>query len=322
MKKRKGFLFPVLSIPLILGMATSCGSNSPSQDEPVAEIVKIEISGEKKTTYHYGDSFSLPTIIATDKAGKTYDVTAYCRVTGFSSYKVGKQTVVIQYYSFTVSYEITLVNEIASISVEGQKTSFEVGEEFSLGGGKVYAIYDDGSKVELSEEDYEVSGFSSSEAAESKLVTITSGSFSTSYSYEVKEAASYVINEIKVEEKVTEFEVGDSFERPKVIAVDTDGNEHNVSDYATISGFDSSSAGEVTITVSYKGFSVTYKATIVEAESGGTSGVDIPKDTISGDFSIINDTSGVEITPTNGVYLVDATQEKTANGVIALTLKG
>ena len=128
MKKRKGFLFPVLSIPLILGMATSCGSNSPSQDEPVAEIVKIEISGEKKTTYHYGDSFSLPTIIATDKSGKTYDVTAYCKVTGFSSYKLGKQTVVIQYYSFTLSYDIALVNEIASISVEGQKTSFEVGE--------------------------------------------------------------------------------------------------------------------------------------------------------------------------------------------------
>ena len=53
MKKRKGFLFPVLSIPLVLVMATSCGSNSPSQDEPVVEIVKIEISGEKKTTYHY-----------------------------------------------------------------------------------------------------------------------------------------------------------------------------------------------------------------------------------------------------------------------------
>lgn len=119
----------------------------------------IEIQGDKKTTYHYGDSFTLPTIIATDKAGKTYDVTSYCRVTGFSSYKVGKQTIVIQYYSFTLSYEINMVNEIASISVEGQKTSFEVGDEFSLGGGKVFAIYDDGSKVELNEEEYEVSGF-------------------------------------------------------------------------------------------------------------------------------------------------------------------
>lgn len=322
MKKHKGFLFPVLSIPLILGMATSCGGNSPSQDEPTSEIVKIEIQGDKKTTYHYGDSFTLPTIIATDKAGKTYDVTSYCRVTGFSSYKVGKQTIVIQYYSFTLSYEINMVNEIASISVEGQKTSFEVGEEFSLGGGKVYAIYDDGSKVELNEEEYEVSGFSSSEITSSATITISSGDFSTTYTYEVKEASSYVINEIKVEEQVTKFEVGDPFERPKVIAVDTYGNEHDVSDYATISGFDSSSAGEVTITVSYKGFSVTYKVTIVEAESGGTSGVDIPEDTISGDFSIINDTSGVEITPTDGVYLVDDTQEKTAKGVIALTLKG
>ena len=131
-----------------------------------------------------------------------------------------------------------------------------------------------------------------------------------------------MINEIKVEEEVTEFEVGDSFSRPRVIAVDMDGNEHDVSDYATISGFDSSSAGEITITVSYKGFSFTYKITIVEAESGGTSGVDIPEDTISGDFSIVNDTSGEAITPVNGVYLVDATQEKTAKGVIALTLKG
>ena len=252
MKKRKCFLFPVLFIPLILGMATSCGSNSPSQDESTSEIVKIEIQGDKKTTYHYGDSFALPTIIATDKAGKTYDVTAYCRVSGFSSYKVGKQTIAIQYYSFTVSYEITLVNEVASISVEGQKTSFEVGEEFSLGGGKVYSIYDDGNKVELNEEEYEVTAFSSNEVVESKLVTITSGSFSTSYSYEVKEAASCTINEIKVEEEVTEFEVGDSFIRPKVIAVDTDGNEHDVSEYVTISGFDSSSAGEVTITISYK----------------------------------------------------------------------
>lgn len=164
--------------------------------------------------------------------------------------------------------------------------------------------------------------FSSSEITSSATITISSGDFSTTYTYEVKEASSYVINEIKVEEKVSEFEVGDSFERPKVIAVDTDGNEHDVSDYAIISGFDSSSAGEVTITVSYKGFSITYKVTIVEAESGGTSGVDIPEDTISGDFSIINDTSCEAITPVNGVYLVDATQEKTAKGVIALTLKG
>lgn len=322
MKKRKSFLFPILSIPLILGMATSCGGNSSSQTEPTSEIVKIEIQGEKKTTYHYGDSFSFPTIIATDESGKTYDVTAYCKVNGFSSYKLGKQTVVIQYYSFTLSYDITLVNEIASISVEGQKTSFEVGEEFSLGGGKIFAVYDDGSKVELGAEEYEVSGFSSSEVTSSAIVTITSGVFSSTYAYEVKEAVSYVINEIKVEEQVTEFEVGESFIRPKVIAVDEDGNEHGVSDSATISGFDSSKPGEITITVSYKGFSVTYKVTIVEAESGGTTGVDIPEDTISDAFSITNDTSGEAITPVDGVYLVDATQEKTAKGVIALTLKG
>lgn len=320
MKKKKGFLFPVLSIPFLVGGIVSCGSNQDSSQQS-DEIVSIRFEGDKKTTYHYGETFSSPKVIAVDKSGNTYDVTEYCSHTGFSSYKLGKQTIVIEYYSFTLSYEITVVNEVNSIQVEGQKTSFEVGEEFSLGGGKIYKVYDNGDRVELSTGEYQVSGFSSEDAAASATVTISYGSFTTSYTYSV-EASSFEAISIAFSDVQENYNQGDAFVRPTAIVTDSNGGTHDVSSFVTYSGFDSSVIGSQTITGTYKSVSNTFEITIIESEEGGTSGVDIPEDTITKTFSITNDTDSSSIEAVDGVYLIDNKQAMTAKGVIALTLKG
>ena len=109
--KNKWFLIG-LSLPLVVA---GC-SNTPSSTQKEVTLQSIKVTGEVKTTYHYNDPFVIPTITATYSDGSTYDVTSYCEVSGFNSRKVGKQTATISYEDQTVSYEVTVVNEVKGIN--------------------------------------------------------------------------------------------------------------------------------------------------------------------------------------------------------------
>ena len=74
-----------------------------------------------------------------------------------------------------------------------------------------------------------------------------------------------VIDHIEVSAPKTQYYVGDSFVKPNVLACFENGNNINVKNAATFSGFDSSNVCESqTITVSYKGFETSYVISVVE----------------------------------------------------------
>lgn len=76
-----------------------------------------------------------------------------------------------------------------------------------------------------------------------------------------------VITELKVVSPAkVSYQIGDEFDPTgmKVTAIYSDGSEQDVTAEAQTDGFDSSSAGEKTITVSYGGASATFKVTVAE----------------------------------------------------------
>lgn len=320
MKKRKRFLAPLLSLS-ILG-ATGMVITACNNDQQVAsKLTKLSIRGTPKTEYRYGDAFERPTVIAQYSDGEKVDVTEDCTVSGFSSYKVGGQTVTLSYMGKSVSYNVTVTDEVCGISVSGYRTTFEQGEEFSLGGAKVYLVYDSGRKVEADE--YDISNEGTDVAGTfNAVVSVPGYDFSFSYQYTVVASSSYTAVSIAFTNIQTEYEVGDGFVRPTATITDSNEQTHDVSNFVTYTGFDSSTAGTKTVTGSYKGVSNTFDVVVSAPEEGGTADIDIPEDTISKAFSLTNDTDGVEITPVNGVYTIDATQTKTKKDKIAITAVG
>ena len=74
-----------------------------------------------------------------------------------------------------------------------------------------------------------------------------------------------VLDSIAVKDPKTEYAVGESFVKPKVIATYTDSSTVDVTSSASFSGFDSATAGEKTITVTYQTKETSYTINVIEA---------------------------------------------------------
>ena len=159
--------------------------------------------------------------------------------------------------------EVTL----ESITVSGPtKTEYEIGDELDLTGLVVTAHYSDGSEAAV--EDYEVSGFDSSTAGE-KTITVTYQDKTTTFTVNVKEAAPVVtLESITVSGPTkTEYKIGEELDLTGLVVTAhySTGDEATVTGYE-VSGFDSSTAGEKTITVTYQGKTAAFKVTVKETE--------------------------------------------------------
>lgn len=151
------------------------------------------------------------------------------------------------------------------------KVVFEKAERWGDAYPKVTAWYTDGSTKTLSINEYTISGFDTSTVGE-KVITVSYGKFSKQFTITVINFA--VVNvEITFSDKVV-FKVGEEWgdAYPKVTMELSDGSFVVLSkDQYTVSGFDTSTAGEKIITVSYDKFSKQVTITVTE-KSGLTTG--------------------------------------------------
>lgn len=168
---------------------------------------------------------------------------------------------------------------LSYITISGQKTSFDVGDTFSFG-GTVTAHYSDNTTANVTSS-ATFSGYDMSKDGDQTVtVSYTEGDVTKTTSYGIT-VNPIVLSYITVSGQQTEFTVGDTFSfGGTVTAHYSDDSTANVTSFAKFTGYNMSSEGEQSITVSYTEGDITETTnyTITVTSSGG----DIP----SGDASL------------------------------------
>lgn len=235
-----------------------------------AQLNRIEILSYR-TQYTVGEAFEEGILLAvySDGTSKKVAITEDM-VEGFTTEKkTSYLKTIVSYGGLSKQVTVKVVNEVSKVIINKDvRTEYEVGEAFS--GGTLTVINSDGSveeDVEITED--MVSGFDSSVAKDRVYVKITyGGAYDTIYvniSEKSPEPEKTIIS-VAVTDFDLDYTVGDEFSGGKVLVVYSDGTTESVDLTAEmLSGFDTSSAGEKTVTVTYEGKTATVKIQVEEA---------------------------------------------------------
>ncbi len=227
-----------------------------SVDPVVLESISVD---NPKTEYYVGDEFVKPTVIAYYSDNHTEEVQEIASFSGFDSFSAGIKTITVTYQDKQTAFSVTVIEQpvLNSITIDNPKTNYYVGDEFVR--PTVMAHYSDNTSLDVTAQTT-FTGFNS-ESAGIKTVTATYLDKQISYIVTILEPDP-VLNNISVSNPKTNYTIGDEFVKPTVTANYSDGSSRDVSSQATFSGFDSSTEGTKTITVSYQGKQTTYDITV------------------------------------------------------------
>lgn len=211
---------------------------------------RIEVSHmPTKTRYFVGEPFDTTGLVIT----VYYADNTSTQATGYTLSSpdmsvYGNKTVTVTFDEKTVDFSI-LVVDISGIEVKTMpvKTEYPKGDVFDTTGLSILVKYTDGTSETITT-GFEVSGFDSSSVGE-KTITVTCKTHATTFKVIVYDLSGIRITSFP--SKVY-YKIGEAFDPSglTVAEVRQDGTEKEITDY-DISGFDSSTAGSKTITVSY-----------------------------------------------------------------------
>ena len=225
-------------------------------------VVSLEITQmPDKTEYFEGEEFD-PTgliVTATYDNGDKQAVTDYT-YSGFDG-KAGLKAIVVSYCGKTAAFSVKIqVRTVISLRIVQQpdKVLYLEGEDFDPTGLIVEATYSDGKTETVT--DYELSGFSSTEGL--KSIAVMYGGKIVSFTVTVMKTALEDLR-ITYPTKLTYY-IGEAFDASGMVvtACYSNGKEIQVTDY-TVEGFDSSTEGHKTLTVSYGGLTRAFVVTVI-----------------------------------------------------------
>ena len=222
-------------------------------------VTNIEVKS-LQNTYSLGEGFTNGVLLVTYQGGSTKEVTlTQSMVTGFDTSTVGTKTLTITYEDVTTTYSYEVVNEVTAIAVKELANEYFVGDSFVA--GLLTVTYADKSSEEITLTEAMVTGFDTTTVG-TKTLTITYGSKTISYDIEVKENG---VASIKVLTLKQNYFVGDAFEEGTLEVTYAKGNKETIaltSDLVT--GFDTTTAGTKTLTITYGGLTITYEISVLE----------------------------------------------------------
>ena len=242
---------------------------------PVVTLDSITVTDPAKTEYKIGEKLDLTGLVVTahysDGSKKVladgdYDVSA------FDSSSAGEKTITVTYQDKTATFKVTVkadepVVTVDSITVTGPtKTEYKTGEKLDLTGLVVTAHYNTGAEAVVT--GYSVSELDSSTAGE-KTITVTYQGKTATFKVTVKDGGQppvVTLESITISGPTkTEYKIGEKLDLTGLVVTAhySDGSYQEVTDYE-VSGFDSSSEGAQTVTVSYQGETATFKITVKE----------------------------------------------------------
>lgn len=202
-----------------------------------------------KARYFVGETFDSAGLVIT----AYYNDNTSEQVTGYTLSSpdmsvYGNKTVTVAFDEKTVDFSI-LVVDISEIEVKTMptKTEYPKGDVFNTTGLSILVKYTDGTS-ETKASGFELSGFDSSSVGE-KTITVTYKTHTATFKVTV-----YDLSGIRITSFPSKiyYKIGETFDPSglTVASVRQDGTEEEITGY-DISGFDSSTAGSKTITVSY-----------------------------------------------------------------------
>ena len=191
-------------------------------------------------------------VVPTDKSGEW---------NGATNGTVGQQLGAYDWYKY-MDDSIPMSMAVATMP---NKTTYEKGEQF-VADGLSLSVTDNYGETYIVTDGYQVSGFDSATAGE-KTVTVTYKGFTATFTVTVNEAALTSIAINSLPSKLT-YEIGESLDTAglSLTLKYSDGSATTVTEGFTISGFDSATLGEKTVTVSYGGQSTTFTVTVMAPE--------------------------------------------------------
>ena len=186
----------------------------------------------------------------------------------FDSSKAGTYLITITSGEYTCSYTVKVVAPV--LEIENPKTTFILGEAFSIGEGKVYLVSKAGRR-ELSDSEYTVNTLLfSPNYASTYDISVSGQGASGTYKVKVVVPDAIVVENAKTEFSGEEFSTGDI-----VVKAIVNGEEIVLDESAcnvSSKDFVQNKSGTYTIKVSAAGKNVTYDVTVTVASAGGGCG--------------------------------------------------
>jgi len=252
---------------------SSSSTEGTAQTETKAPIVleRIEcLSAPTKTTYIVGDKFdpSGMNIIAIYSNGETHDIDPNELFSDVVLSVSGKQDVVKEYegYSLSVPVQVEEV-ELTEIRIKQlpSQTTYFAGDSLNTAGLQLEKVYNNG-KVETVSEEFTCSPTELSGAGKQEI-TVSCGSFSTSFSVEVTSVYITGIS-VKTLPSKTAYFIGDKLDTTGLQLTVTYNNGYSttITSGFTVDSPKMDSFGTKTVTVSYGGKSAKFDITVKQQE--------------------------------------------------------
>ena len=222
-----------------------------------------------KTSYFTGESFDQTglTLTATYNNGNTETISSGIECTGFSSATAGQKTVTASYggksTTFTVEVKAIVPTGI-TVKTAPNKTEYFVGDSYDGTGLVVNVTYNNGTNKDITT-GFTTSGFSSATAGKN-TVTVSYEGFTATFDVTIK-AVELTGIEIAKQPNKTTFNTGDELDTTGLVLTlkYNNGTIGTTDTGYTVSGYNTDTAGEQTITVTYQGFTATYKVTLIQS---------------------------------------------------------
>ncbi len=246
-------------------------------------LVKVDALPDK-LIYVEGQEFDptgLTFVVFYDNGAYKYLDTKYINFTGFDMSVIGEQTVKAEFGGVYDTFKITVIEKtVCGVEVDTTeaKTEYIEGQKFTTEGLKVYAVYTNGTRVELGENEYDISGFNTSKVGKQTVRVEYAKSFKTTYIIEVKEKHASEI-ETLYDGNELQVVVGCTFDPAQLTVIAT----YNDGDVATIKfgdykiyGFNNSEIGIYSAFVEYDGVVVPVLVRVVASSIVNIEIVDKP----------------------------------------------
>ena len=235
------------------------------------EVTGIILTPPDKTTYKYGEELDLSTgfvqkVMASGASTQKVPLTDNSvEVTGFDPKKLGPQTVTVKYEGETKTFPVIVEENVISIKiVDYPKQNYEYGEKLDTTGGTIEITRANGDKEIIPITKEMVTGFNPNQVGTQKL-TVTYGGQEDFYDIEVTDDIAGI--KITPPKKLV-YNIGEKIDLTggKVTEITSSGNTKTPVDMTLdmITGFNTSSEGAKTITVTYKGYKATFNIIVVD----------------------------------------------------------